>query len=580
MMIPALFQRQSNSLIVRPTGASASLAVQTPLARYGDRIRNQIERGLTLRLNHRTREGRMFCPRIVASMLLTDHQGAPALHAVVVDPETLFHYRMDTFTDPNFLRALALTVGRRVFVYQRIARLGDTMPSGIWFVTPLREASDKSACAVELPRVVNLDLGSVARNKLLVPVGVSAQGAVLKPLSGATGIGHALIPGVTGAGKSSWEHCALAALLTLNTPTALRIALIDPKRGILQPWAKAPHLLKDGYAYDLDDSENLLERLVKSMDERGDLRTAIGCQNIEGYNGRADQPLPYILLVIDEYRDLADRRSIVALIDKLARRGRSEGIIVWAATQSATAISGMPGALLANLATRITFRMDNAEVARRVQCSGAEGIPKSLPGRLFARIDTRPVMMQGFYMDDDELAAIADGLGGQAITGNGQSPALRLSDQERQVVTWAMGEGRGDERGYITLAVWQQFGTGYQEAKRRLADWRTRGWLVKDPNHRNSHRLAGELLSVWQSGAFGEFGSLAGATPTPPPSQTCKSAKHPARLLDVQDAAFMAEIQPRLDELTAGRLSAQQAYEQILEERRAIPCLEKEPVVS
>jgi hypothetical protein len=541
MMMPALFPRQSNSIIARPTGVSASLAVQSPLTRYGDRIRNQIERGLTLRLNHRTREGRMFCPRIISSLLFTD-RGAPALHAVVVDPETLFHYRMETFTDPNFLRALALTVGRRVFVYQRTAQAGDPMPSGIWFVTPLRDVADASARRVELPKRVTLD---VARrpSHLHVPIGVTVDkpDGLWLPLAAMDSV---LIGGERGMGKSNMVHAFIAALAAGQ---AAQMVLFDGKGGLeFNRYRGLPGVTV------AEDLTAELKKLHDEMQRRMESLLRAGVVNVSQYPGA----MPRVAVVIDELWYVMKDKATAELLIDLAARGRCVGIHPIGATNQCRAEVVTPN-LKVNLHTRIAFSVPQQSDSRVIlDASDAAALP-NIPGRCVIRWQARMLTAQAFEVI---LPPAPSDLPIRT------TPGLRLSDQERQVVAWAMDAGRGDDRGYVTLAVWQQFGTGYQEAKRRLADWRARGWLVKDGKHKNSHRLAGELLSVWQSGKFGEFSSLAVGTPKPPPYQTRQTDKHPARLLDVDDAAFLAEIQPRLNELTASGLSAQAAYERFLSE--------------
>jgi DNA segregation ATPase FtsK/SpoIIIE-like protein len=112
---------------------------------------------------------------------------------------------------------------------------------------------------------------------LLVPLGVGRDGAHWRNLPD---LGHTLIVGTTGSGKSTWLHSAIAALLTSAGPDRLRLALIDPKRSEFTAWAGVPHLIGD-IANTEERATALLAGLAQEVDQRG---------HGDGDAGSADHP--------------------------------------------------------------------------------------------------------------------------------------------------------------------------------------------------------------------------------------------------------------------------------------------------
>jgi len=301
-------------------------------------------------------------------------------------------------------------------------------------------------------------------------------------------MGHALITGATGSGKSTWIHTALATLFKQTTPTHLQVALIDPKRSELAMWANVPHRLGE-IAHTPHDAERLLTVVVDEMDRRGDLIARALCRDIAGYNhAHADAPLPYLLVVIDECLDLvlAGKHTLTNLLKSIAIRGRSAGIILWAATQHASAVDGLPRVVALNLSSRLVFRVNDANAARSAGCPGAQDIPRTIPGRMLARISGEPIPVQSFYIGDDELLAAARALDGQVSV-----PASELSPRDRKLLAWAVEQGGG----YLGIADIQQVaGVGSREARRIAERFERMGWLAKDPDRQNKRRV---MDGVW-----------------------------------------------------------------------------------
>lgn len=154
--------------------------------------------------------------------------------------------------------------------------------------------------APRLPSRVPLDLDHRPTGDLPVPIGVGRDGSVWVELRD---LGHTLVTGTSGSGKSSWIHAALAGLLSGTDRTRIQVALIDPKRSEFAAWAGVPQLYGE-IATDDTSSAKLLDMLVGEMERRGDLLAGALARDLASYNKRAAAQVPYMLVVVDEVLDL------------------------------------------------------------------------------------------------------------------------------------------------------------------------------------------------------------------------------------------------------------------------------------
>jgi energy-coupling factor transporter ATP-binding protein EcfA2 len=302
--------------------------------------------------------------------------------------------------------------------------------------------------APRLPSRVPLDLDHQPAGDLPVPIGVGRDGAVWIELRA---LGHTLVTGTSGSGKSSWIHAALAGLLSSTDRTRLQVALIDPKRSEFAAWAGVPQLYGQ-IATDDTSSAKLLDMLVGEMERRGDLLAGALARDLASYNKRAAAPLPYMLVVIDEVLDLllGGNKAIETSLVRLAAKGRSAGILVWIATQHAR-YDLLPRPVALNLSTRLVFRVQDAKAAELAGCPGAQSIPRIRPGRMLARLDGEPQVMQGYYVDDAMLQTMVAALG--AVPPKAKP---ELDELEIRMVRYAVAtlDGR-----FVINALAAQFGS-------------------------------------------------------------------------------------------------------------------------
>lgn len=143
---------------------------------------------------------------------------------------------------------------------------------------------------------------------------------------------HLLVAGTTGSGKSVFINSLALTLLLTHTPEELRMVMIDPKQVELQHYRGLPHV--DEVITDMKKAYGALEGLVTEMEQRYELFAEAGVRNIQLYNEKAEEPIPYIVCIIDEYADLkGQHKEVEDLLQRMGQMARAAGIHLIVATQ-------------------------------------------------------------------------------------------------------------------------------------------------------------------------------------------------------------------------------------------------------
>jgi DNA segregation ATPase FtsK/SpoIIIE, S-DNA-T family len=224
---------------------------------------------------------------------------------------------------------------------------------------------------------------------------------------------HILIAGTTGSGKSGSVNTMLTSILLRTTPDDVRMILIDPKRIELSYYERIPHLLTPVVSSPKEASA-VLTNVVAEMERRYERLSGVRARNLPEANralrSRGEQPLPYLLVVIDELADLmmVSPQAVEDAVIRLAQKSRAVGIHLVLATQrpSVDVITGM---IKANVPSRIAFAVSSQTDSRVIlDQAGAE----SLLGQgdmLFKPLGTsRLQRLQGAYVSEEEIALIVD----------------------------------------------------------------------------------------------------------------------------------------------------------------------------
>lgn len=225
---------------------------------------------------------------------------------------------------------------------------------------------------------------------------------------------HLLIAGATGSGKSVCINTVITSMLLTNTPERLRLLMVDPKRVELTPFNGIPHLVAPVIT-DANEVLPALKAMVAEMFRRYQLMEELGVRNIEGYNRKASERMPFLVLVIDELADMmmvAAYESEQAAV-RLAQLGRATGVHLVLATQRPS-VNVVTGLIKANIPARAAFAVAS-QVDSRVVLDGvgAERLLGKGDMLFLSQEAPRPRRVQGTLVDDEEIEALVDFWKGQ-----------------------------------------------------------------------------------------------------------------------------------------------------------------------
>ncbi len=265
--------------------------------------------------------------------------------------------------------------------------------------------------------------------------------AIGKDISGEPVVGklnkmpHLLIAGQTGSGKSVMINTLLTSLLYRNSPSDMKLILVDPKQVEMAPYEDIPHLLTPVIT-EPEKTISALKWAVNEMERRYKLLAEEKVREIESYNSRMSQrgkhisvqdedgneqqvsegKMPYVVIVIDELADLmmVAARDVEALIVRLAQKARAVGIHLVLATQRPS-VDVITGLIKANVPARIAFTVASQVDSRTILDQiGAEKL-LGQGDMLFKTADMgKPTRIQGAWVMDEEVLKITDHLRQQA----------------------------------------------------------------------------------------------------------------------------------------------------------------------
>ncbi len=221
---------------------------------------------------------------------------------------------------------------------------------------------------------------------------------------------HLLVAGQTGSGKSVMINTILTSMLYHNSPSDLKLILVDPKTVELTPYNDIPHLLTPVIT-EPEKCISALKWAVAEMERRYRALAEVKKRNIIEYNNlKKEEGMPYIVIVIDELADLMmmAARDVEALIVRIAQKARAVGIHLILATQRPS-VDVITGLIKANVPARIAFTTASQVDSRTIiDQMGAE----KLLGRgdmLFLTSDMpKPKRVQAALIDDEETLKITD----------------------------------------------------------------------------------------------------------------------------------------------------------------------------
>jgi energy-coupling factor transporter ATP-binding protein EcfA2 len=321
----------------------------------------------------------------------------------------------------------------------------------------------------KLPRSIELPLD--------VPLGMVSLGMrfsgqfIILPWSK---LGHLLIVGMTGSGKSSLlRSIAIQAIrngikLLLADIDQTTFAMLDGHPLLFAPIAGSPQAALD-----------LILRALSECDQRATLYKSMPGfpENMDEYNTLAvkagKEPLTRILVMLDESSSVfkamgGGSGELAGKIAELGWRGRKFGIHFIFGAQEFT--KDLVGAVREQVNMAIAFRVKptSAQMAKAIGCTNAHRIPADRPG--FAIVD-RFGPMQSYFVPKRLLLSA------------GSSTQEALPELEHNLFSRALDSADGK----LTLSNIAEWGSVSQHQARKLqSTWAVRGWVAKEGTRDNS----------------------------------------------------------------------------------------------
>lgn len=297
----------------------------------------------------------------------------------------------------------------------RIDRIAGKSTVGIEIPNTARET-------IGLREILETDEFQSSPSRLTMALGKTIAGAPY--ISDLARMPHVLIAGATGSGKSVLLNSLICSILYKSTPDEVKIILIDPKRIELGVYQDIPHLLTP-VVTEPKKASDVLKWIVYEMECRTKMLASEGVRNIDQYNniikgaveagekredenGEPLRPLPYIMVVIDEFADLmmVSSSDVEDSITRLAQMARAVGIHLVLATQRPS-VDVITGIIKANFPARIAFRVASRVDSRTIlDSNGAEQLLGRGDMLLLPPGSARLVRLHGPFVSEAEVGRL------------------------------------------------------------------------------------------------------------------------------------------------------------------------------
>ena len=282
------------------------------------------------------------------------------------------------------------------------------------------EIPNVKSASVMLRGIIDSQEWKRAKDPLTFAVGKDISGKSV--VANLAKMPHLLIAGTTGSGKSVMTNTLISSLLWRNTPSDLRLIIVDPKQVEMAMYDGIPHLLTP-IITSTDKALSALKWAVNEMEKRYTLMAEKKVKSIGDYNAKMvaeegseekenkadDEPkegkMPYIVVVIDEMADLMMMagKDLEMLIVRIAQKGRAAGIHLVLATQRPE-VKVITGLIKANVPGRIAFAV-GSQIDSRIMLD--QGGAEKLLGKgdmlmLTTEMMGKPRRIQGAWAYEDD----------------------------------------------------------------------------------------------------------------------------------------------------------------------------------
>ena len=308
---------------------------------------------------------------------------------------------------------------------------------------------------------------------------------------------HLLVAGTTGSGKSVFINTLLASLLYKFSPKQLKLILIDPKMLELSVYNDIAHLLTP-VVTEPKKAIIALKWVCKEMERRYSLMNEESSRNLEGYNLKSSEKLPYIVVFIDEMADLmmTAGKEVEHYVQRLAQMARACGIHLVMATQRPS-VDIITGSIKANFPSRISFQVASKYDSRTIL--GEVGAEQLLGNgdMLMTKNGGNIIRYQSAFISDNEVnKLITDIKRSQTVNyleeldeiiKNNNENFDQLSDEDEELISKSIDLIKSTNKA-STSFLQRNFQIGYNKAARIMETLEQRG-VVSGPNHTGKREI-------------------------------------------------------------------------------------------
>ena len=302
---------------------------------------------------------------------------------------------------------------------------------------------------------------------------------------------HLLVAGTTGSGKSVFINTLLASILYKFPPEDLRLILIDPKMLELSVYNDIAHLLTP-VVTEPKKAIIALKWVCKEMERRYAMMNEENSRSLEGYNLKAVEKLPYIVVFIDEMADLmmTAGKEVEHYVQRLAQMARACGIHLVMATQRPS-VDIITGSIKANFPSRVSFQVASKYDSRTVL--GEIGAEQLLGNgdMLMSKNGGNLIRYQSAFISDSEVNKLIKEIKSsqkveylnelEEIIKNNDDNFDSLSDEDEELITKSIDLIKSTNKA-STSFLQRNFQIGYNKAARIMEALEQRG-VVSSPNH-------------------------------------------------------------------------------------------------
>ncbi|NIT03783.1 DUF87 domain-containing protein [Candidatus Saccharibacteria bacterium] len=220
---------------------------------------------------------------------------------------------------------------------------------------------------------------------------------------------HVLIAGATGSGKSIMLRAMLASILFRSSPDEVRLILVDPKRVEFSNFSGIPHLLMP-VIVDPEKTLPALKWTLGEMNKRYKTLQEAGARDIADYNAKAEEKIPYVLVVVDELADIMviAPAEVEKAVTRIAQMARATGIHLVLATQRPST-DVLTGLIKANIPCRIAFNVTSQVDSRVIiDMPGAEKLLGKGDMLYLPPDRSKPIRIQSPFVSNEEMKRLIE----------------------------------------------------------------------------------------------------------------------------------------------------------------------------